>query len=61
MFLVACGAPPSDAPPATDARERLEASIRYLADDRLEGRGTPGRGLDLAAEYLATELEAAGF
>lgn len=39
---------------------RLEANVRFLASDALEGRGTPGRGLDLAAEYIASELREAG-
>src|SRR5262245_56788500 len=43
------------------ARRRVEADIRFLADDLLEGRGTPGRGLDVAARYLASELRAAGW
>jgi hypothetical protein len=43
------------------SHRRLEATIRFLADDLLEGRGTPGRGLDLAALYLASELRAAGW
>ena len=42
-------------------RRRLEASIRFLADDLLRGRGTPSRGLDIAARYLASELQAAGW
>lgn len=41
-------------------RLRLEADIRFLADDLLEGRGTPSRGLDLAALYIANELRAVG-
>jgi len=43
------------------SRKRIEASIRFLADDLLEGRGTPGRGLDMSALYLATELRGAGW
>jgi hypothetical protein len=42
------------------ARQRLEADIRFLADDLLEGRGTPSRGLELAALYIANELRASG-
>jgi len=38
------------------AREHLE----FLASDRLEGRNTPTRGLDLAAGYLIEQLRAAG-
>jgi len=44
-----------------DSKIRAEAAIRFLADDLLEGRGTPGRGLDIAALYLANELRAAGW
>jgi hypothetical protein len=40
---------------------RMEATIRFLADDLLEGRGTPSRGLDIAALYLAEELRALGW
>lgn len=39
--------------------QRIEADVRYLADDKLEGRDTGTRGYDLAAEYVArryTEL-----
>jgi hypothetical protein len=46
---------------ASEARQRIEADIRFLADDLLEGRGKPGRGLDTAALYLAGSLRAAGF
>jgi hypothetical protein len=46
---------------ASEARQRIEADIRFLSDDLLEGRGTPGRGLDTAALYLAESLRAAGF
>ncbi len=39
---------------------RLAADVAFLAADELEGRGTPSRGLDLAALYLETQLRAAG-
>jgi hypothetical protein len=42
-------------------KRRVEAAVRFLADDLLEGRGTPSRGLDIAALYLANELRAAGW
>ncbi|HYM86705.1 MAG TPA: hypothetical protein VET30_08180, partial [Pseudoxanthomonas sp.] len=32
---------------------RIEADVRYLADDKLEGRDTGTPGYDLAAEYVA--------
>ena len=43
------------------AQKRVEATIRFLADDLLEGRGTPSRGLDISALYLANELREAGW
>lgn len=44
---------------AADAR-RIEADVRYLADDLLEGRETGSRGHDLAALYVAQRLRAMG-
>jgi Zn-dependent M28 family amino/carboxypeptidase len=37
----------------------LRANLTYLASDELEGRATPSRGLDLAAEYIATQFRIA--
>jgi hypothetical protein len=39
---------------------RVEADVRFLADDLLEGRTTPSTGLEVAALYLANQLRAAG-
>ena len=46
---------PSAAAPAAASLEakRIEADVRYLADDKLEGRDTGTPGYDLAAEYVA--------
>jgi Zn-dependent M28 family amino/carboxypeptidase len=38
----------------------LRAHIKFLSDDKLEGRGTGARGGELAAQYLAAQLEAMG-
>jgi Zn-dependent M28 family amino/carboxypeptidase len=38
----------------------LKAHIRFLSDDLLEGRGTGARGGEIAAKYIAAELEALG-
>ena len=38
----------------------LKADISFLASDALEGRGTPSRGLDIAAEYIAAQFRRAG-
>ncbi len=41
-------------------RPLLEAPIRYLSDDALEGRGPSSRGDEIARLYLATQMEALG-
>ncbi len=38
----------------------LQAHEKFLSSDLLEGRGTPSRGLDIAAEYIATQFQIAG-
>lgn len=38
----------------------IRAHIKFLADDLLEGRGTGARGGEIAANYIATQLEALG-
>jgi hypothetical protein len=38
----------------------IDAAVRYLADDLLEGRGPGTRGGDLAIKYIAAEMEAIG-
>ena len=38
----------------------MKAHIKFLSDDLLEGRGTGARGGELAAKYIASQLEASG-
>ncbi len=38
----------------------MRGHLAFLASDALEGRGTPSRGLDIAAEYIASQFRAAG-
>lgn len=38
----------------------MRGHLSFLASDLLEGRGTPSRGLDLAAEYIAAQFRAVG-
>ncbi|MEQ1833729.1 MAG: M28 family metallopeptidase [Candidatus Eisenbacteria bacterium] len=42
------------------APARLEAHVRFLADDALEGRGTGTRGYDKAAQYVAEQMQGLG-
>lgn len=66
-LLCACqrGAPPAAGPApggeaeGADAR-RIEADVRFLADDLLEGREAGTRGYDLAAAYVAQRYRALG-
>src|SRR4030095_11666353 len=47
-------------PPSAINEATLKAHIRFLSDDLLEGRGTGARGGELAAKYIASQLEAVG-
>jgi len=60
FLLAACASRQPAAPETNGAARRLSADVNYLAADELEGRGTPSRGLDLAALYLEAQLRAAG-
>ena len=40
--------------------DTLRAHIKFLSDDQLEGRGTGAPGGELAAKYIAAQLEALG-
>ena len=42
------------------AADSLRGHLSFLASDLLEGRDTPSRGLDLAAEYIAAQFRRAG-
>jgi hypothetical protein len=57
VLAAAAGGAPEDSPIRTEA---IRAHMRFLADDLLEGRGTGSRGYDLAAAYVAAQLEAHG-
>ncbi|MBZ5610608.1 MAG: M20/M25/M40 family metallo-hydrolase [Acidobacteriia bacterium] len=40
--------------------DALRGDLSFLASDLLEGRNTPSRGLDIAAEYIAAQFRGAG-
>ena len=64
LVLAACAPTPS--PPAAAAFDeassarRIEADLRFLADDLLEGRAAATRGFDIAALYVAAEYSKLG-
>ena len=63
-----CASAQSPPPPEEDLERALaqvrpqavQAHMRFLADDLLEGRGTGSRGYDLAAKYVAARFAALG-
>src|SRR5438477_11541310 len=59
LVLATCSGSASEAA-KTEAVRRLQADVYFLASDALEGRGTPSRGLDVAALYLETQLKISG-
>src|SRR5205085_4752785 len=40
--------------------ERIRATVKYLSDDKLEGRGTGQKGGDMAADWLAQQFKSYG-
>lgn len=42
------------------AEDRLKKDLKYLADDKLEGRGVGTDGLNVAADYIRDQFKAAG-
>jgi len=40
--------------------DSMRGNLSFIASDALEGRATPSRGLDLAAEYIAAQFRRAG-
>ena len=40
--------------------DSLRGNLSFLASDLLEGRDTPSRGLDIAAEYIAAQFRRSG-
>ena len=69
IALALTGCATSAQGPQTSGRDALTSSISadslrghlsFLSSDLLEGRGTPSRGVDLAAEYIAAQFRRAG-
>ena len=63
--MMAAGVAAQTAPTAQQIASRLtandlKADVSFLASDALEGRGTPSRGLDIAAEFIAAQFRRAG-
>lgn len=61
-LCISAAEPPVAWKPALDriSARSLRGHLSFLASDLLEGRATPSRGLDLAAEYIASQFRRAG-
>lgn len=59
LLLGSCGRD-DPGPLHAEGAQRIEADLRFLADDLLEGRHTGSRGHALAARYLASRFRALG-
>ena len=61
VTLAGCAVESDQKPASSGITEaQLKGHIRFLSDDMLEGRGTGARGGELAAKYIAAQLEAIG-
>jgi hypothetical protein len=60
LALGACRTAESHPSPLAPDADRIQGDVAYLADDRLEGRGTGTAGNDSAAAYLARRHAALG-
>ena len=45
---------------ASISEDSLRGHLSFIASDLLEGRATPSKGLDIAAEYIAAQFRRAG-
>ena len=62
-FAITCASQrvaPRTSLPSAISEDALRAHIKFLSDDRVEGRGTGARGGELAALYVAEQFEAMG-
>lgn len=60
-LLATLGLAPQQSGPADFVDENLlRGHLSFIASDALEGRATPSKGLDMAAEYIAAQFRTAG-
>src|SRR5947207_2689283 len=62
-FVITCASQrltPRTSLPSAISENALRAHVKFLSDDRLEGRGTGAKGGETAALYVAEQFEAMG-
>jgi Zn-dependent M28 family amino/carboxypeptidase len=60
VFALSGNAQQRVSPQSLVDEKTIRAHIKFLSDDLLEGRGTGARGGEIAANYIAAQLEALG-
>lgn len=62
VFVLAAGALTTEQQAVVQhiSADSLRGHLSFIASDLLEGRKTPSRGLDIAAEYIASQFRRAG-
>jgi Zn-dependent M28 family amino/carboxypeptidase len=60
LFVAGCGTDEAARGLEAITAETLDAHLRFLASDQLEGRGPGTRGSELAARYISAQFELAG-
>jgi acetylornithine deacetylase/succinyl-diaminopimelate desuccinylase-like protein len=60
LLLAAALTPEQEAVVDHISADSLRGHLSFIASDLLEGRATPSRGLDIAAEYIAAQFRRAG-
>jgi len=67
VILSACAASAQNSAPAGAQKamnaidpEKIRATVKYLSDDALQGRGTGQKGGDMAADWLAAQFKSYG-
>jgi hypothetical protein len=60
LWLASAGDSVAGPPMEGDSVARIKADVRYLASDRLEGRGVSTPGIEVAAQYIRARFQQAG-
>jgi hypothetical protein len=60
ILLLVCSAAVSGADKGAITADALMKHIKFLSSDELEGRGNGSKGLERAADYIASQLKASG-
>lgn len=60
LLLLSLGVNAQQVPELNMTKAEVEAHLRFLASDELEGRRTGSRGNNIAARYIATQMESYG-